>query len=688
MRPSTRVRTALLTGVALLAAALPMVVRPSTAAAAPVAPLAVIDTWAWCGVHPDDPVALASARSMATVGGVDATFGPCNVPTSDYTPAFTANRYVDPQTYSRLVAINASVGMKTVVYDARLWSDTPATRATALAFWQPQLANIAAWDMGDEFDPLGSEWSILVHRWNNVRTFISPSTGIAPYTNLLPTNTAIQAALRDLPGTDQLISFAEYGDQLGTPLIRQVDPAVRTVMCGVNAFTHFFFTPSAAKIRADMTTLRAAGCDRFLVFGGQRVYGTDVFGDSSLAERDGTATDWAAALMEGSGRSSYTPVGPSRLLETRTGPGLGTIDGQFQGVGLRGARSVTQLPVVGRAGVPATAEAVALTITATEARAPGFVTVYPCDATVPNASQLNYEIGDTVSATVVAKVAASGWVCLYTLSDIEMVVDVAGYYPDGSSYVPTAPARLLETRVGEGLSTADGGDNGIGVRVGGSITSLQVTGRGGVPSSAGAAVLSVTTVDARAPGFITVFPCSEPTVPTASTSNYRPGVVSTNAVVAALDPSGKVCLYSSADVDLVVDVSGHHPIGSTTVPITPVRLLDTRSGPGLATVDGTGLGAGLRAADTVVELQVAGRGGLPADVGSVVLNLTVTEPIGPGFVIAFPCGAGRPNAASINVAKGATVPNMVVTDLDARGRVCLYTMVGTHLVVDVTAIHR
>ena len=65
---------------------------PAHVSAAPVPPLSVIDTWAWCGVHPDDPVALASARSMATVAGIDATFGPCNVPTPDYTPANTANR--------------------------------------------------------------------------------------------------------------------------------------------------------------------------------------------------------------------------------------------------------------------------------------------------------------------------------------------------------------------------------------------------------------------------------------------------------------------------------------------------------------------------------------------------------------------------------------------------------------------
>lgn len=675
--------------VAVLALTTCLLTVPTVARAqSPVAPLPELDTWAWCGVHPDDPAATQIAEAMADVSGIDVTFGPCNVPTPDYTPADTANRYVDPITYSRLVATNAAAGMKTVVYDRRLWSDTKSVRDTAIAFWQPMLANIAAWDMGDEFDPAGAEWSILVHRWGVVRANVTSVTGVPPYANQLPTQAAINAALRDLPGSEQLISFARYTGDLGEALIRQTDPRSVSVMCGVNAFTHSVLRPSAASIRADMTVLRAAGCDKYLVFGGQRVYGTDLFGPSSLVERDGTATDWAAAVREGSGRSSYTPVGPARLLETRTGPGLSTIDGRFQGVGVRGAGSFSQVQVVGRAGVPASAVAVAMTVTVINARAPGYVTVYPCDTDVPNASQLNYATGATVSATVVAKVAASGWVCVFTLADVDMAVDVAGYYPAGSTYVPSSPARLLETRAGDGLATVDGQSLGVGVRLGGSITELQVRGRGGVPANAGIAALSVTAVDARAPGFVTVYPCGEPAVPTASTVNYGTGGVVANAIMAALDANGRVCLYTSADVDLVVDVSGSFPVGSTSVPVAPVRLLETRTGSGLSTVDGQFLGIGKRQIDTVTQVQIGGRAGLPATASSVVLNLTVTGPTGPGFVTVFPCAAGRPNAASINFVAGQTVANLVVADLDAAGRLCLYTMVPTDLIIDVVTVQR
>ncbi len=55
------------------------------------------------------------------------------------------------------------------------------------------------------------------------------------------------------------------------------------------------------------------------------------------------------------------------------------------------------------------------------------------------------------------------------------------------------------------------------------------------------------------------------------------------------------------------------PAGSSFSALTPARLLETRSGPGIATVDGAQLGAGPVAAGSVTQVQVAGRGGVPAD---------------------------------------------------------------------------
>jgi hypothetical protein len=85
----------------------------------------------------------------------------------------------------------------------------------------------------------------------------------------------------------------------------------------------------------------------------------------------------------------------------------------------------------------------------------------------------------------------------------------------------------------------------------------------------------------------------------------------------------------------------------------------------------------------VTELPVWGRGGVVGDASAVVLTVTVTEPGAAGFVTVFPCGAARPLASNVNFVAGSTVANSVVSGVGSNGRVCVFTLVAAHLVVDV-----
>ena len=107
-----------------------------------------------------------------------------------------------------------------------------------------------------------------------------------------------------------------------------------------------------------------------------------------------------------------------------------------------------------------------------------------------------------------------------------------------------APARLLDTR--QPNSTVDGLHAGGGPAPAGSVVEVQITGRGGVPPDAIAAILNVTVVGAQADGFATVFDCAA-TVPTASNVNYTTGRDIPNNTVSKLSPSGTVCIYTDAD---------------------------------------------------------------------------------------------------------------------------------------------
>ena len=154
-------------------------------------------------------------------------------------------------------------------------------------------------------------------------------------------------------------------------------------------------------------------------------------------------------------------------------------------------------------------------------------------------------------------------------------------------------------------------------------------------------------------------------------------------MIAKIGTGGKVCLFTLAATHLIEDVNGYFPAGAAYVPLVPARLLETRSDVGLSTVDGLALAGGLVPAGGVVELQVAGRPGIPADASAVVLNVAVTGTQGAGFVTVFPCGSDRPNAANLNYSAGQTVPNLVIAKIGTGGKVCLFTLAATHLIADV-----
>ncbi len=117
---------------------------------------------------------------------------------------------------------------------------------------------------------------------------------------------------------------------------------------------------------------------------------------------------------------------------------------------------------------------------------------------------------------------------------------------------------------------------------------------------------------------------------------------------------------------------------SAYTPLTPLRVFDSRPlepGPGPK---------GLIVAGGSVDVQVAGVGDVPAGASAVVLNVTATGSLAPGFVTVWPTGQVQPLASSLNLtAAEQTRPNMVIVPVGAGGRVSMFSQAGTHLVADV-----
>jgi hypothetical protein len=230
-----------------------------------------------------------------------------------------------------------------------------------------------------------------------------------------------------------------------------------------------------------------------------------------------------------------------------------------------------------------------------------------------------------------------------------------------AAYRPLAPQRVLDTRDGTGTSAAR-------LLEPGEVTVLDLSTR--VRASATAVTLNVTVDAPQAPGFVTAYPCGSP--PDASNLNYRPGDVVPDLVTVQLNASRHVCLYTSASTHLIADLQGTYDSGGGAglVGVSPQRLLDTR-------------GSGRVAQGHVVEVQVAGRAGVPVGASAAVLNLTADGAIAPGYLTAWDCVSGLPGVSNVNFGVRTPSSNAALVPLSPSGTVCVYAYAGTDVIVDV-----
>ncbi len=252
--------------------------------------------------------------------------------------------------------------------------------------------------------------------------------------------------------------------------------------------------------------------------------------------------------------SSYVPVNPARILDTRYGLGTGGTAAPL------GAGAVLQLGVTGTGGVPSSGvAAVVLNMTVDRATGPeSYLTVWPSGASRPTASNLNFSSGPASTNLVVAQVGAGGMVSIYNnVGSADVIADVAGWYtapaaaPTASTYFAISPARALDTRYGTGTGGA-AGQLGAGRTI-----DLTVAGVNGVPATGvTSVVLNVTVTDVTGPdSYLTLFPAGTAR-PMASNLNVVAGKTVANLVMVRVQ-NGKVSIYNNlGSVSVIADVQG------------------------------------------------------------------------------------------------------------------------------------
>ncbi|GAA2131160.1 hypothetical protein GCM10009760_04510 [Kitasatospora kazusensis] len=355
----------------------------------------------------------------------------------------------------------------------------------------------------------------------------------------------------------------------------------------------------------------------------------------------------------------YRSVAPTRIVDTRNGTGV------------RYGHLPSGETLTVRA--PQGASAVVLNVATVNIGMDTFLTVYPGGTKRPTVSNLNNAyFGATVSNQVVVPVGPDGTVAFYSqgAGKVDLIVDLIGSYAKGPQaggehQGAAQQTRVLDTRNGTGAPVGQVGQRGS--------VKFKVAGLGGVPADAKDIVLNVTVADNFYATYVTADPDGNP--PSFASLNARFSAATAQQVNAKIDDQGYVTLYNhTGSVDLIADVQGYYSsgAGSSFVPTTPTRLLDTRDS-----------GAGIGPAKSL-RLKVTGSAGVPEGTRSVLVNLTAL-PGGNGFLTAYAAGSTRPNTSTVNFDWSGTTANLAWVPVSADGSIEIYNHSGssTGLLVDV-----
>jgi len=271
------------------------------------------------------------------------------------------------------------------------------------------------------------------------------------------------------------------------------------------------------------------------------------------------------------------------------------------------------------------------------------------------------------------------------------IFDVTGYFLPGTSgatYVPLTPNRLLDTRIGNGLS---------GPFVMNSSRTFQVTNRqpgtaANVPSSAIAVTGNLTVTGQTWPGWLTVTPEAQADPPT-STLNFPVGDNRANTVTVPLGSGGTLAVVynggpSSATTHVIFDVTGYFLPGTSGAryfALTPNRILDSRGANGLSGVFQMGIARSF----TVVNRNVGSASlNVPATATAVTGNLTVTQQTRAGWLTVTPTPDNDPPTSTLNFPVGDNRANGVAVPLGSGNLSVVYNGAGqtdtSHAIFDVS----
>ena len=351
-----------------------------------------------------------------------------------------------------------------------------------------------------------------------------------------------------------------------------------------------------------------------------------------------------------------TAISPQRLLDTRRSDALfDRLDGGEQ----------IRLDPLAIDGVDPTASAVVVNLVAVNPSATGFLSVTPCTGSSPDTSSLNYVSGRNVSNSVIAPLSDDGFICVDASTSTDVIVDVTGWLGStGDSALGSIEAmRVVDTRAGTESQRLAADLRYV-------ISLVDLLG-----PSTDAVSINVTAVNPLDAGFLTIDDCRRNGSDTTTSSlNFARRETRGNNGTFALGTDQTLCLTTSADTHLTIDVTGQFAAGDglTFIPAQPTRLLDTRE------TERLGAGGTTRF-DVPAPTSSDGSSATPS---AASINLAGARHVDGGHVTAWDCGA-RPETSALNTVTRTPTANSALVPV-ATGHTCLYHAAGGDLIVDLT----
>ena len=223
--------------------------------------------------------------------------------------------------------------------------------------------------------------------------------------------------------------------------------------------------------------------------------------------------------------------------------------------------------------VPSSAIAVVANLTATNTTSNGgYLTAWSgTTAAPPNASNLNFNQGQTVSNRVIIPINQyADTVSIYNyIGSTDVILDVIGYITQdtqnqttiGSAFNPITPLRICDTRPISTLVASNQCDTNSNTTLKPNST-LSVTLEGTqypIPTNATEIVVNVTVTNTTSNGgYLSIYDPSITTNPTISDINWAQGQTVSNLDIVPISSSGTIDIYNAiGNADVIVDVMGY-----------------------------------------------------------------------------------------------------------------------------------